>query len=144
MSLFESPEGSVIGHACNAQGVWGSGIAKEFKLRFPEVFKKYNEYCKNDSKVGTTLIIEDLNYKIVNMITSENYGNLVDKPETILENTKKCLNELKHYVKEHNIKTVYSNKFNSGLFKVPWEKTEQLILQFTKDTNCNWIVCVKD
>lgn len=46
-SLFDAPEGYILTHACNAQGVWGSGIAKEFKKRKPLAFKNYNLFCKD-------------------------------------------------------------------------------------------------
>ncbi|KAK4904538.1 ADP-ribose 1''-phosphate phosphatase, partial [Elasticomyces elasticus] len=32
-SLFDSPDGSALIHACNCMGVWGSGIANDFRER---------------------------------------------------------------------------------------------------------------
>ena len=34
-------------HGCNVQGVMGSGIAREFKDRYPAMFKEYRSYCQS-------------------------------------------------------------------------------------------------
>ena len=127
-----------LGHACNCQGVWGSGVAKQFKERFFTEYLIYNAYSRllyshsepeigifdEDSQaLGTTFIVN----RIVCLFTSLNYGDKVDAPEKILENTKNALTDLNLFgvVKELNIP-----KINSGLFKVPWEETEKILLQF--------------
>ena len=51
MSLFDAPENSIITHACNAQGVWGSGIAKEFKKRYSNAFEVYYEHCNTNQEI---------------------------------------------------------------------------------------------
>lgn len=138
MSLFDAPEGSILVHGCNAKGVWGSGIAKEFKLRFPNSFLQYHNHCK-DNGVGTFFLTEPENtYKVGCLITSNNYGNSVDSKEKILENTKKALNDM---IKPGISAIYYSNKFNSGLFKVPWEETEKLLESFTKKLDIDWVIC---
>lgn len=45
-SIFEDIKPyTVIMHQCNAKGWLGAGIAKEIRLRWPEVFNKYHNYC---------------------------------------------------------------------------------------------------
>ncbi|KAL1029109.1 macro domain-containing protein [Haemophilus influenzae] len=44
-----STQCDVIVNAVNCVGVMGAGIALEFKIRFPEMFKKYKEFCDNGS-----------------------------------------------------------------------------------------------
>ncbi|HHF3787808.1 TPA: macro domain-containing protein [Haemophilus influenzae] len=44
-----STQCDVIVNAVNCVGVMGAGIALEFKIRFPEMFKKYKEFCENGS-----------------------------------------------------------------------------------------------
>lgn len=147
-SLFDAPWGSVIVHACNAQGVWGSGIAKEFAERYPSSYELYRHHCHNhDPYEGETVygaVMIDSNDKnedhiIGCLFTSENYGSKKDDKETIKLNTVIALFDLLKY---SGISEVYSNKFNSGLFGVPWEETES-ILKFVlnKFPNVDWIVC---
>lgn len=142
MSLFDAPKGSILVHACNAQGVWGSGIAKEFKSKFPESFKEYNKYCKDNPPYyssGTTLITKEENgYNVGCLITSSDFGDKLQAEQTILINTRHALDNLNSKYKNS---IFYSNKFNSGYFKVPWEHTEKLIKEFCKKHNKTWIVC---
>jgi len=44
-SLFTAPEGSIIIHACNTKGVWGSGIAAAFAKIFPDARNVYAKAC---------------------------------------------------------------------------------------------------
>ena len=143
MSLFDSPAESAIMHAVNALGVWGAGIAKEFKERFPNTYKQYNRYCTQNEKnpVGTTLVGFENDFIIGNLITSYGYGKDVDPPDEILKNTEKALHEFFEYLEQQHVKNVYCNKFNSGLFKVPWEDTEKLLEHMSKSFGINVIVC---
>lgn len=150
MSLFDAPAESAICHACNALGVWGSGIAKEFKERFPNIYiyiyKQYNRYCTTEERnpVGTVIVGFENDFIVGNLITSYGYGKDVDPPEEILKNTEKALHEFFEYLEEQHVKNVYCNKFNSGLFKVPWEDTEKLLETVSKAYGINVVVCVPD
>lgn len=142
MSLFDAPPSSYLVHACNCRGVWGSGIAKEFKQRFPSSFEQYKSVCLEEEVLGAVLVT---NEKVVCLMTSKNYGKLVDEPYQILVNTTFALTELMFVLNELEEEpiTIYSNKFNSGLFNVPWEQTEYIINSLIKSNNLieKWIVC---
>lgn len=141
-SLFDAPKGSILVHACNAQGVWGSGIAKEFKKRFPESFQFYHELC-NDFKsdlLGTTIICPEENgYVVACLMTSNNYGDFKDPPSEILINTRLALPSL---LQEKN-RQIFSCKINAGLFNVPWESTQIIIEDIIAESGYTdpWTVC---
>jgi len=149
-SLFDAPEGSLLVHACNTQGVWGSGIAREFKNRYPKSFEQYNGYCTLDGSRHDirgefqyiSMIDED--HSVGCLFTSGGFGSNVDDVETILIHTvlavdQAMIDALK-YSGEPTIK-IYSNKFNSGLFGVPWYRTEKIInTLLRKHPRVEWIV----
>lgn len=150
--LFQAPDlkDRIIVHACNAQGVWGSGFAKECKSHFPDLFECYEYWCKNNKNiVGKVFdvsraserdgIKEENPAAMCCLITSNNYGSKVDSKELILKNTKSALNDIKIIKKKF-----ISPKFNSGLFGVPWEQTEKLLLKFVEDNNLDWDVYTKE
>lgn len=143
MSLFDAPEGSILVHACNAKGVWGSGIASEFKKRFPSSYEKYKNYCYNFGGLATSIVFEENNYFICNLITSSGFGKYVDDEDSILVNTTLALNKFleQEYLGHFSKRTIYSNKFNSGLFNVPWEKTEKNLKVLVERYNVEWVVC---
>jgi ADP-ribose 1''-phosphate phosphatase len=144
MDLFDAPKGSVLVHAGNAQGVWGSGIAAEFHKRFPKAFESYNNECFKNSMIGDYDCTEENDYIVATIITSENYGGKVDNPEEILVNTTLALDSLCRILNVDDLNgRIYSNKFNSGLFNVPWEKTEAILKVFVKRYDLNWTVCEK-
>jgi ADP-ribose 1''-phosphate phosphatase len=149
-SLFDAPKGSLLCHATNCQGVWGSGIAKEFKTRFPKSYLDYNEYCRvmpiNVGPIeGSAMLCDPENeYQVGCLMTSGNFGSKVDQEEQILNNTYSAILELFEFNQFHDKRPIYSNKFNSGLFNVPWEKTEAILLELLKDKDYDWVVCDPD
>jgi ADP-ribose 1''-phosphate phosphatase len=126
-SLFDAPKGSILVHACNARGVWGTGIAVEFKKRFPESFDFYHELCMEEGNklLGITILCPEENGYVVGcLISSDGYGKFKDSPEDILKNTRLAL----PCVLAEN-RPIHSNMFNSGLFAVPWADTEKVLLE---------------
>jgi ADP-ribose 1''-phosphate phosphatase len=146
MDLFDAPRGSVLVHACNAMGVWGSGIAAEFRKRFPKGDALYRNYCltnKPPDILGSTLMTNEENYLIANLITSSGYGRNVDKEDEILVHTALAISDLVECLSQYldDGILVYSNKFNSGLFNVPWHKTEYILEKYVKRYGLDWTVC---
>lgn len=148
MSLFDAPKKSIIVHAVNCQGVWGSGIAKEFKEKYPHSYRSYKNDCDTHRKQfllgysGLSGNYVEEHHWIGWLYTSENYGDKKDSKEVIKINTTLAVKALCQHAcnwDEHNI---YSNKFNSGLFDVPWEETELILNIVLKHyPKITWIVC---
>lgn len=152
-SLFDAPEGSVLVHACNAQGMWGSGIAKEFAERFPESYDSYKIICKlGPIVVGQGFVLGRENGQRVGcLITSANYGQLRDSKDVILQNTRSALRDLLGITGKLNCwigqdEEIHSCKFNAGLFGVPWEETEKILLEVLDEAGYNkvWTVWEKE
>jgi len=156
ISLFDAPKDSIIIHACNSQGMWGSGIAKEFNERYPESYKEYQMFCKELNYSRKTACGRGrLSFAHVSephwvgwIVTSHNYGSLKDNRENIKINTTLALVDICEAIyKAHPKDTwpqvdVYSNKFNSGLFDVPWNESELILTTVLRDfKRINWIVC---
>ncbi len=145
MSLFDAPKGSYLVHACNSQGVWGSGIAATFKEKFPHSFAVYNRACQGNSKfaLGKSWSINDVDYVVTCLIVSEGYGKYKSSQEDILKYTEMALHSLLSFVVEwdKSTKVIYSNRFNSGFFGVPWNETEKVLKKVLKQYNINWVVC---
>jgi ADP-ribose 1''-phosphate phosphatase len=150
-SLFSSSSKMLL-QANNALGKQGSGIALEFLRRFPNACKQYEKIClshlvfKQRSKlVGKSVVVQDepSGVEMICLITSHSYGRFVDPPPLILESTQKAIEDLVSQLKIESGKAIdiHSNKFNSGLFRVPWAETEKVIESFlTKYPNLTWTV----
>ena len=150
MSLFDAPEGSYLVHSCNTAGMWGAGIALEFKKRFPHAFAVYERACQGNSKfaLGKSWSIPDGKYTITCLQTSSGYGKNKDSKEDILKHTELALHSFLSYIIAEGMgntnnrrKPIYSNKFNSGLFAIPWGETEAILIKLTGEYGVDWIVC---
>jgi ADP-ribose 1''-phosphate phosphatase len=144
-SLFDVKDPkAILAHACNCKGVWGSGIAVDFKQKFPKAFIHYEADCKKYDKklLGRATLIHpppnEVHPLIVCLFTSYDYGNKKDPEEKILRNTEKSVQGLLQLLKDgvH----VHTPKINSGRFAVPWEKTEAVIERVLKPRNVKWTV----
>lgn len=127
--LFTAPKGSILIHSANCVGLWGSGIAKQFALNFPESYKIYRAWCGEQSvlSIGTCLIIKpEKDYRVACLFTSRGYGRYIDPPDEIIENTKYAVADL-IYQNEYDNVELHACKINSGLFRVPWKLTEAIL-----------------
>lgn len=155
--IFSAPPNSILIHACNARGAWGSGVAVAFKQKYPYAFRKYNTHCLSPptgsnlsvkqhqaSIVGTTLLIPPSNatnqrqtsktpHYIACLFTSLDYGKKVSPADEILENTKNALKDLAKQVSEIResgegvIGKCHAVRINSGRFSVEWLKTKAVL-----------------
>lgn len=150
-SLFDAAKDkNILVHACNCQGVWGSGIAKEFKTLYKEYFEMYREACdeaKADDRdiSGTAQVfsIPTTDFEIGCLFTSYDYGDKKDSELTILRNTELAIRDLLSIArlwKSEGTIQVHSPKINAGLFAVPWDKTEKIIDEAIKDKDVEWTV----
>jgi len=146
-SLFDAPADTWLVHACNTQGSWGAGIAKQFKALFPEAFESYKDSCRFGlASTGESLLIRDgdvgckgTGRRIVCLLTSRGYGDQRDSASTIKVNTTLAINHLvQEYLRPGQ--KFASNKFNSGLFHIPWEQTEEILKVFVDRYNLDWTV----
>lgn len=154
MSLFDAPKDAIIIHACNSQGMWGSGIAKPFAENYPKSYQDYKAFVEKCNQTrGTACGLADMSQAHITephwvgwIVTSHNYSTQKDPPELIKIHTTLALQDLckalyRAHTKDATI-DVYSNKFNSGLFAVPWADSELILNTILKDfKRINWIVC---
>lgn len=118
---------SILVHACNCEGRWGSGVAVCFRQRFPQAHHDYQILCRlhGHGLIGTTLICDDQKPAVGCLFTSRGYGQQKDSVDQILFATDRAI---KHMFEQlaPNIH-IHSPMINAGLFAVPWEKTEEII-----------------
>ena len=147
MSLFEAPHGSILVHAGNSQGVWGSGIAAQMRERYPKQYSHYSRLAHGN--IGKC-VMDEITGKlkeehiIATLITASlESANLSDSPDTIIVNTTTALDDFLNYYKDTNsFLPIYSNTFNSGLFRTPWYRTEFVLHTLCERYGIEWTVCL--
>lgn len=141
--LFSHSSGkfTLLAHACNPFGLWGGGIAAQFKKRYPSAFKLYASHCHQhgSSLLGNSLIVpteeSDPGFGggkvyIACLFTS----NFENTPDEIVEYTRLSMQELGEQLKQLDDIELESGKpvvnmpmINSGIFNVPWKETEKVL-----------------
>ncbi|KAI0576037.1 appr-1-p processing protein [Pyrenophora tritici-repentis] len=146
--IFTAPPDTLLLHACNTHGVWGSGIALAFKQRYPLAYKIYNTFCisthhptSNPVPTGTALLIppvdRDHGHWVGCLFTSQGYGKKRDGADVITGNTAPSVEMALELVRRVNervekeggegIKEVRMCRVNSGKFGVEWGRSARVI-----------------
>lgn len=98
----------VIVHGCNAQGVMGSGVAKQLRAKYPDIFYRYlehlNDHLDQDiNPLGTVCFVGVRpGLTIANAITQEYYGRTGEKYvsykalQSCLEEVANCYDDIIH------------------------------------------------
>jgi len=140
--LFKAAKpGAVLVHACNASGVWGAGIALQFKKKYPDAFNQYKSWCDKDPEelVGSYLKLKDKEVTITCLFTSAGYGERKDTEELIVKQTTSSIKNFLHSLPYKTV--VNSPKINAGLFRIPWATTEKIIKHCLLDRpDIEWVV----
>ena len=131
-SVFECKEiekVDAIVNTVNTKGFMGAGIALEFKLRYPELYKDYKKKCKNDEIIiGRVDFFKHKDGYIINFPTKDDW-----KFPSKLEWIKLGLRDLKNNYKKYKIKSIAFPKLGAGNGGLEWEDVNSLIREELKD-----------
>ena len=133
----------VIIHQVNCLGVMGTGVARQIRERWPEVYKAYQKKCAECEKypdylLGHTQIVPIGNNKyIANVFGQLGYGpgcshTVYDKLESgIIDTIEVFLNYLSH----DGVRVGMPWKIGCGLAGGNWRKTYDIIEAIAKNEN---------
>lgn len=125
-SIFNAPnEKTILIHSCNAMGNWGAGIALAFRELFPLAYRDYQAKCLENTPeelMGTALQWHRMHQQSVGSLFTSRHFKPADNQYHILVNTKRSLTHLLNNMPPGY--EIHAPKINSGLFRVPWERTE--------------------
>jgi len=116
----------VLVNTVNCFGVMGAGIALEFKLRYPDMFLKYEEMCKNNEyKVGRPRLYSSKENRILNFPT-KNHWRAPSKIEWIEEG----LRYFAYNYKKVGIKSIAFPKLGTSNGGLKWEDVKPLMERY--------------
>ena len=127
---------SLFCHQVNCRGVMGSGVARQIKERYPEVFKEYyHNCCIANYLLGTILAVEtNDNRMCINMYAQDGYGRT--GVHTDYEAFLKCLDQIKLFLENNNVtddcKVAFPDHIGCGLGGGNWGIIENMIRDFSK------------
>lgn len=128
---------NVIAHQVNCQGVMGSGVAKQIKEKWPNVFKEYYTECDTDSLeyvFGSCLLIGTETNYIANLFGQMDYGRV--GRFTNYEALYSSLESLFIQMTEKRVNSIaFPYKMSSDRGGADWNVVLAMIESVFKDTN---------
>ena len=137
-NIFAAKTQAIV-NAVNCVGVMGAGLAKQFRLKYPDNFKEYYDACVEDEfTTGRVLVTHnpdrDFEY-IINFPTKDHFKD-DSKMEYIIEGLKAMKEELNRL----NIESVAIPALGCGLGKLEWNFVKIQISYILADCNCKIFV----
>ncbi|HEC39773.1 hypothetical protein LCGC14_0525690 [marine sediment metagenome] len=123
--IFKS-EAEALVNTVNCVGIMGKGLAKEFKKRYPEMFKDYRKKCeKNQLKIGKIHLFKTLDHLIVNFPTKIHWKN-----DSRLEWIEAGLQYFVNNYKKWKIKSVAFPQLGTNHGKLDWSSVKPLMISY--------------
>jgi O-acetyl-ADP-ribose deacetylase (regulator of RNase III)/uncharacterized protein YwgA len=113
----------------NCVGIMGKGIALEFKKRFPEMFKDYEERCnRKEIRVGQPYLYKSLfGQQIVNFPTKEDWRSV-----SKISDIERGLDYLAAHYKKWGITSIAIPPLGCGNGQLQWKVIGPLIYKWAK------------
>lgn len=131
--LVKEKKFTVFCHQVNCMGVMGSGIARQIRDEYPEVYREYKFHVDAGiGYLGTNLYVHTHDNRLcVNMFGQYNYGR--DKQHTSYIALKKCLDSLQDKLSQMPEETIvgFPWKIGCGLGGGDWTVVEKMLTEFS-------------
>lgn len=138
-NIFET-HAKVLVNTVNTVGVMGKGIALKFKKLYPEMFKKYQEFCeKQELSIGKLFLYKTPNKWILNFPTKTTW-----KEKSKLEYIEAGLKKFVDTYQEKGITSIAFPKLGCGNGGLNWEyEVKPLMKKYLDDLNIDIFIYVK-
>lgn len=123
----------VILHGTNAQGVMGSGIAKQIRKKWPNVYEIYHlRYKTFGLNLGDIIPVFTVDGRVVvNCVTQENFGH--DKKCYVdYDAIEQCISKIDNLVYNWDTTEVGMPMIGAGLGGGEWPLIEDIIIRNAK------------
>jgi O-acetyl-ADP-ribose deacetylase (regulator of RNase III) len=125
----------LIAHGCNMQGVMGSGIALQIKLKYTYAFVEYKKAILRGAALGDIIpSYSEFNPIIINCLTQQYYGK-DGKVYISYDAIKSCFNKLSDYCLEYGVEEMGMPKIGAGLGGGDWNRIENILKNSIKILN---------
>lgn len=122
----------IIGQQVNAQAVMGSGLAKQIRAKYPNVYDEYVEFCElydnTRQRMGLVNFVEVEEGKyIANLFGQEDYGRNKFITYTNYDSLEMALRFLKSVAKMNNMSVALPYNLGCGLANGNWNVVYRMI-----------------
>lgn len=124
----------VIAHGCNCRGVMGSGIAKQIRARYNNVYEVYRlKHSVMGLDLGSILPVRTLDGRtVVNCMTQMGYGDSGIQ-HVDYDAIDKCMAAINNQVESWEVTEVGMPRIGAGLGGGDWTMIESIIVRNAKN-----------
>lgn len=116
-------------HGCNCAGAMGKGIAAQFKNKYPDMYKQYNELCrKGDFTLGDVFVYHHGNGYVFNLGTQKSWRTKAE-----LKAVELSLNNMLNMASELGVTKIALPRIAAGLGGLNWKEVKATINNVAKD-----------
>ena len=139
-NIFEAKTEAIV-NTVNCVGVWGAGLAITFKLKYPDVFDKYEDECElglyqpGGVRIYRQTSTKNLPMYVVCFATKDNW-----KKPSELDWIKQGLPKLVDIILINDINSIAIPKLGCGNGKLEWKDVKPLIEEGLTNINCDIVV----
>lgn len=134
----------IIVNTVNTVGVMGKGLALEFKLRYPNLEKKYlNDFKNNKLLIGLPRIHFVNDQLIMNFPTKKHWKN-PSKLSYIEQGLQYISQNYAFLKKEYNINSIAFPKLGTGLGGLEWKDVHNLMIHYLKNIDLTVYICLDE
>ncbi len=136
--LLDTTKG-IICHQVNSQGKMGTGIAKQIRIKYPQVYDDYIQvYQTSGLKLCSSIITQiDKELYIASLVGQKYFGRNKNYVYTNYDALKIALHKTSNYAKDLNLKLYIPFNMGCGLANGNWDKVFEIINNYAP----NSIVC---
>lgn len=125
---------SVIAHQTNCKGIMGSGVAKQIKEMYPEVFEEYKKKCDFQNMLGECLLVKTHDNRYIANLFGQ-YGFGLDGQYTNYNAVNSAMKNLLREMKQLGLTSVaFPYNFGCGRGGGQWQIVDNIIRGTFKDT----------
>lgn len=123
-------EQKVIVHGCNAHGVMGSGVARQIRAKWSNVFEVYAlNYKTFGLELGDIIPVATIDgHIVVNAITQDNFGRNGER-FVDYNAVETCMNKINKRAIDWEVKEIAVPFIGAGLGGGDWSIIEQIIIK---------------
>lgn len=137
-NIFKSKTDAIV-NTVNCVGVMGAGLAKEFRKRYPEMFKDYRKKCEdNKIEIGKLSVFKTLDRLIINFPTKKHWKN-----NSRLEWIEAGLKYFVKNYKKWNITSVAFPQLGTSHGKLDWNDVRALMENYLNSLDINVEIFIK-
>ena len=127
-NIFESTAQTIV-NPINCVGVMGAGLARQFRDKYPDMFKRYRKFCLSGLiKPGNLMLYKSTDYWILNFPTKNDW-----RAQSQIEFIESGLQKFVDTYKQKGITSIAFTKLGCGLGGLDWICVKPIMEKYLND-----------